>query len=139
MPRLLSSKLRSQLEQKLADITQKFQKATSAAKRDHQMDLEAGKQEAFMVGSEAGIEESRLTFLQSSEYKDALTQARLHGARDFMKTPAFNDAVETKAADFMIMGFEKCQSQIQKLNGYVEGFDRAQLNHALDGNLGLTL
>ncbi|KAL2251412.1 UNVERIFIED_CONTAM: hypothetical protein Sindi_2263500 [Sesamum indicum] len=48
-----------------------------------------------------------------------------------MKAPA----IETKAGDFMIMGFEKCQSQIQKLNGFAEGFDLSQLDPALDDNL----
>ncbi|KAL2247243.1 UNVERIFIED_CONTAM: hypothetical protein Sindi_2576600 [Sesamum indicum] len=100
----------------------------AAAERDCRMALEAGKQEGFAAGREAGMTEGRLTYLQSNAHKYALVQARLQGARDFMKAPAFNDAVETKATDFTIMGFEKCQSQIQKLNGFVEGFDQAQLD-----------
>ncbi|KAL2247291.1 UNVERIFIED_CONTAM: hypothetical protein Sindi_2581400 [Sesamum indicum] len=36
------------------------------------------------------------------------------------KALVFRDTVETKTASFMILGFNKCQDQIQKLQGFVE-------------------
>ncbi|KAL2230535.1 UNVERIFIED_CONTAM: hypothetical protein Sindi_1647900 [Sesamum indicum] len=99
--------LGSQMEQKLTDITQKFQEAMATAEIDRRMALERGRQEGSTVCRKTGMPEGRLTYLQSDEHKEALTQPRLQGARNFMKAPAINDVVETKAADFMIMGFEK--------------------------------
>ncbi|KAL2245957.1 UNVERIFIED_CONTAM: hypothetical protein Sindi_2863900 [Sesamum indicum] len=59
----------------------------------------------------------------------------MNGARDFLKSRTFREAVENQASDFMVEGFEKCQGQILKLEGFVEDFDLDQLDVSLDKNL----
>ncbi|KAL0416176.1 UNVERIFIED_CONTAM: hypothetical protein Slati_3449500 [Sesamum latifolium] len=55
----------------------------------------------------------------------------MQGARDFLKAPAFKTAVENKATDLHIEGFEKCQAQVRKLGGFAEGFDQNRLDASL--------
>ncbi|KAL0378684.1 UNVERIFIED_CONTAM: hypothetical protein Sradi_3173900 [Sesamum radiatum] len=51
-----------------------------------------------------------------------IAEVRLQRARDFLKAPTFKVAVESKAVDFHIEGFDKCQAQLEKLGGFAEGF-----------------
>ncbi|KAL2244181.1 UNVERIFIED_CONTAM: hypothetical protein Sindi_0536100 [Sesamum indicum] len=92
----------------------------AVVERDCRVALEKGKKEGFVVGYEAGIAEGRLSYL---------------GLHDFMKAPSFKDIVETKAIDFLIESFEKCHSQLQKLNRFAEGSDRTKLDLSLNGDL----
>ncbi|KAK4415589.1 hypothetical protein Salat_2666300 [Sesamum alatum] len=81
--------------------------------------LESGRNEGFstglLAGKTEGITQGRNTFLQSEEYRKSLASARLQGARDFLKAPAFKMAVDFQSARFLNEGFDKCISQIQHL------------------------
>ncbi|KAL2226744.1 UNVERIFIED_CONTAM: hypothetical protein Sindi_2033100 [Sesamum indicum] len=111
----------------------------STAQRDRRAAFEAGKEEGkeegFGASHEVGLDEGRISYLKSSKFQNAISQARLKGVHGFMKSRAFQEVVESMAASFMIEGFDKCQYQIQKLQGFAEGFGRSQLDPALDGNL----
>ncbi|KAL2226665.1 UNVERIFIED_CONTAM: hypothetical protein Sindi_2025200 [Sesamum indicum] len=69
---------------------------------------QSDREAAFEAGREQGLTEARARFLQSKEHKDMLDQARMNGARDFLKSRTFREAVENEASEFMIEGFEKC-------------------------------
>ncbi|KAK4423724.1 hypothetical protein Salat_1955300 [Sesamum alatum] len=101
--------------------------------------LEVGKNEGFsagcLTGKTEGLKEGREVYLASEEHKEFIKQTRLQGARDFLKAPAFNVAVEIKATKFLDQGFERCKSQVFKLKGFTEGFDLIWLDPTLDGNL----
>ncbi|KAK4412520.1 hypothetical protein Salat_2899100, partial [Sesamum alatum] len=101
--------------------------------------LEQGRTDGFSVGRLAGktegVIEGRETFLQSDEYKQSLANARLQGARDFLKSPIFKTAVDVQSAQFLNDGFEKCIAQVAHLQGFVEGFDQSRLDSSLDGQL----
>ncbi|KAK4434406.1 hypothetical protein Salat_0603400 [Sesamum alatum] len=58
-----------------------------------------------------GITEGRETFLQSDEYKQAISSARLQGAWDFLRYPVFKMAVDLQSAQFLNDGFNKCITQ----------------------------
>ncbi|KAL2252541.1 UNVERIFIED_CONTAM: hypothetical protein Sindi_0048800 [Sesamum indicum] len=131
----MNDALRSESEQKLAELTRQLEEAMSSAQRDRRATFESGKEQGFEAGREARTMEGHTAFLQSSEYQDAITQARMHDARDFMKTRTFREVVETKATSFMTLGFDKCQDQIHKLQGFVGGLYHDLLDPALVGNL----
>ncbi|KAK4433286.1 hypothetical protein Salat_1090900 [Sesamum alatum] len=82
-----------------------------------------------------GITEGRDAFLQSDEYRKSLSDARLQGARDFLKAPAFKIAVDLQSARFLNNGFDKCISQVRHLQGFVKGFDQGRLDSSLDATL----
>ncbi|KAK6132551.1 hypothetical protein DH2020_033653 [Rehmannia glutinosa] len=56
------------------------------------------------------------------------------GAKDFKDSPIFARLVVEKAAEFEVMGFYKCQSQLQKFGGFKPDFDPNKLDPELDGN-----
>ncbi|KAL0394445.1 UNVERIFIED_CONTAM: hypothetical protein Slati_4410700 [Sesamum latifolium] len=126
-------------EKKIAYLEQLLQQSRSETEKVRHDSFEAGKRDEFNSGREVGREEGhvagRQEYLQSEAYKAALAEARLQGARDFLRAPAFKIAVETKAADFHVEGFDKCQAQLEKLGGFAEGFDRNRLDPSLTANL----
>ncbi|KAL2237389.1 UNVERIFIED_CONTAM: hypothetical protein Sindi_0930600 [Sesamum indicum] len=91
--------------------------------------------------SERELEETKLSALADraaaleAGREQRSAEARLNGARDFLRSRTFREAVENQASDLMIEGFEKCQGQIQKLDGFAESFDLEQLDVSLDRNL----
>ncbi|KAL2237753.1 UNVERIFIED_CONTAM: hypothetical protein Sindi_0967000 [Sesamum indicum] len=107
----------------------------STAQTDRAAAFEAGKEQGIAKGREHGIAEGRALFLQSQEFLEILNQARLNGARDFLRSRTFREVVENQASDFMVEGFENYQGQMQKLDGFVEGFDQEQLDVSLDKHL----
>ncbi|KAK6119084.1 hypothetical protein DH2020_047170 [Rehmannia glutinosa] len=86
--------------------------------------------DSFIAGQEAGKREA----LNSPEFTQKLRDARIAGARDFKNSPIFDRLVVEKAAEFEVMGFFKCQSQIFKLGGFKTDFDPSKLDPELDGN-----
>ncbi|KAK4419823.1 hypothetical protein Salat_2395200 [Sesamum alatum] len=125
-----------QLEAQLEDLTLRSRIEVNTART---VALEAGKKESFsagcLAGKTEGLKEGHEVYLASEEHKEFVKQTRLQGARDFLKAPAFNVAVEIKATEFLDQGFERCKSQVLKLKGFTEGFDLSWLDPTLDGNL----
>ncbi|KAL2226897.1 UNVERIFIED_CONTAM: hypothetical protein Sindi_2048400 [Sesamum indicum] len=99
---------------------------------------EEGQMSGFSAGQEAGLVQGRIEgredFLNSTEFVDRVRSARLDGARDFLKTPVFDTAVEIKASIYMTQGFNKCKAQVINLNAFAEGFDQNKLNPFVDEN-----
>ncbi|KAK4435330.1 hypothetical protein Salat_0696400 [Sesamum alatum] len=64
--------------------------------------LEEGRSTGFsagrLAGKTEGITEGREAFLQSDEYKQVIANARLEGARDFLKSPVFKMAIDLQSA-----------------------------------------
>ncbi|KAK4434780.1 hypothetical protein Salat_0640900 [Sesamum alatum] len=125
-----------QLETQLEDLILRSRIEVETART---VALDAGKKEGFstgcLAGKTEGLKEGREIYLASEEHKEFVKQTRLQGARDFLKAPAFNVAVEIKATEFLDQGFERCKSQVLKLKGFREGFDLNWLDPTLDGNL----
>ncbi|KAL2249924.1 UNVERIFIED_CONTAM: hypothetical protein Sindi_2466100, partial [Sesamum indicum] len=126
---------KKELVSKLEIYERELEEARSTAQTDRATAFEAGREQGLAEGRAQGLAEGRAIFLQSQEHKDLLDQARLNGARDFLKSRTFREAVEIQASDFMIEGFEKYQGQIRKLDGLAEDFDLEQLDVSLDKNL----
>ncbi|KAL2243529.1 UNVERIFIED_CONTAM: hypothetical protein Sindi_0470900, partial [Sesamum indicum] len=61
--------------------------------------------------------------------------ARIQGARDFIKAPALDIAMEIMAADYLVQRFERCKAQLSTLNGFAPDFDATRLDPGLDGNM----
>ncbi|KAL2246918.1 UNVERIFIED_CONTAM: hypothetical protein Sindi_2544100 [Sesamum indicum] len=59
----------------------------------------------------------------------------MSAVRDFLKTDTFTTALEIKSADSFTKGYETCLSQVEKLDGFHESFDRSKLDISLDGDL----
>ncbi|KAK4425472.1 hypothetical protein Salat_1741200 [Sesamum alatum] len=76
--------------------------------------LESGRTEGFstclLARKTEGITKGREAFLQSEDYKKSISRARLQGAHDFLKAPAFKLAVDLQSAQFLNDGFDKCIS-----------------------------
>lgn len=89
-----------ELASKLEISEKELEEARSTAQSDREATFETGREQALIEG--------RAQFLQSQELKDMLDQARMNGARDFLKSRTFREAVENQALEFMIEGFEKC-------------------------------
>ncbi|KAK4417211.1 hypothetical protein Salat_2546700 [Sesamum alatum] len=99
--------------------------------------LEAGKKEGFSAGCLAGkteeLVEGHSAYLASDEHKEFIKQTRLQGARDFLKTPAFNVAIEIKAIEFLDQGFKRCKSQLDPtLDGNVAAFPEEEVSPPVD-------
>ncbi|KAK4421752.1 hypothetical protein Salat_2125800 [Sesamum alatum] len=73
-----------------------------------------------------------MTMAMESGKIEGLIIGRAAGARDFVKSPAFKVTKEVKVVDYLDEGFERCESQVQKLKGFTEGFDLSWLDHTLD-------
>ncbi|KAK4426304.1 hypothetical protein Salat_1398900 [Sesamum alatum] len=125
-----SEKLRAAAEERVKQLETQLEDLTfrSCIEVDttQTVALEAGKKEGFstgcLAGKTEGLNEGREIYLASEEHKEFVKQTRLQGARDFLKAPAFNVAVEIKATEFLDQGFERCKSQVLKLKGFTEGF-----------------
>ncbi|KAL2241786.1 UNVERIFIED_CONTAM: hypothetical protein Sindi_0296600 [Sesamum indicum] len=105
--------------------------ASKAAAEGEKRGFEAG----HAAGKIVGIAEGREIFLKSEEFTQQVRGIRLQGVRDFLKTPTFDSAVEIKAADYLLQGFDRCKSQISRLQGFAPNFDISHLNPSLDANL----
>lgn len=90
-------------------------------------------QESFEAGRAAG----RLEMADSDEFRSAIRQARVSGAKDYLRSPSFELVLAGKAAEHEVIGFVRCQSQVLKLGGFKEGFDLESLDPAMGGNLEL--
>ncbi|KAL2230808.1 UNVERIFIED_CONTAM: hypothetical protein Sindi_1675200 [Sesamum indicum] len=81
--------------------------------------MNVGKEEGFSAGHAAGkiagAIEGQEEFLKSEDFAARIREARFQGARDFMKAPAFECALEIKAADFLMQAFERCKAQVATL------------------------
>ncbi|KAL2248156.1 UNVERIFIED_CONTAM: hypothetical protein Sindi_2667900 [Sesamum indicum] len=105
--------------------------------------LAEAKKEAFEAGREVGlieghkhrVEESQAGRIPIEEYQRALANSRMSAVRDFLKTDTFTTALEIKSADSFAKGYETCQSQVEKLGGFHESFDRSKLDISLDCDL----
>ncbi|KAL2230456.1 UNVERIFIED_CONTAM: hypothetical protein Sindi_1640000, partial [Sesamum indicum] len=45
------------------------------------------------------------------------------------------EALEIKAADYLMQGFDRCKAQVSTLNGFTPGFNATKLDPGLDGNI----
>ncbi|KAL2237862.1 UNVERIFIED_CONTAM: hypothetical protein Sindi_0977900 [Sesamum indicum] len=101
--------------------------------------IASGKEIGFSTGHIAGkitgAIEGREEFLNSEEFAICIRETRLQGAFDFLKAPAFEAALEIKATDFLMQGFDRCKAQVTNLNGFACDFDVSRLNPTLDANL----
>ena len=127
----------AELEDKLKSVQDSWDQETSAHKQklveyEGQIyDLEQKYQQLTFDKEEAygrGLADGKGKFLRSSDYADAIRQARLDGARAFMQSPTFQSMVDEKAAEYGFLAFLKCQAQVQHLGGFKEGFNVDQLD-----------
>ncbi|KAL2246835.1 UNVERIFIED_CONTAM: hypothetical protein Sindi_2535800 [Sesamum indicum] len=105
--------------------------ASKAAAEGEKRGFDAG----HAAGKIVGVAEGREIFLKSEEFNQQVRGIRLQGVRDFLKTPTFDSAVEIKAADYLLQGFDRCKSQTSHLQGFAPNFDISRLNPSLDANL----
>ncbi|KAK4428273.1 hypothetical protein Salat_1126900 [Sesamum alatum] len=104
---------KSSSDAKLVDLNKKFEEGEASKVKiqaAHTVALDADKVKGFFVGCTIG-------------------------ARNFLKSLAFQVTMEIKATDFLSQGFERCKSQVQILKGFAKGFDMAWFDPSLDGNL----
>ncbi|KAL2225538.1 UNVERIFIED_CONTAM: hypothetical protein Sindi_2947000 [Sesamum indicum] len=125
-------KQRSSLEARNKELEERMSSEIAKA-------MEAGKEIRFSTGHAdgkiAGSVEGRENFLKSDEFAGRIKEARIQGARDFMKAPAFESALEIKAADYVVQGFERCKSQVATLGGFAPDFDISKLDPRLEGSM----
>ncbi|KAL2251338.1 UNVERIFIED_CONTAM: hypothetical protein Sindi_2256100 [Sesamum indicum] len=123
---------RSSMEARIKELEDQMasevSKATATGK---EIGFEAG----HATGKIAGAIEGREAYLNSEEFANRVREIRLNGARDFLKAPTFDSAVEIKAADYLMQGFNRCKSQVTLLNGFAPDFDVSRLDPGLDANL----
>ncbi|XP_020547962.1 uncharacterized protein LOC110011682 [Sesamum indicum] len=134
----------------LGEKVQKLEAELDAARKEKEIllsekevALAKAKKEAFQVGREVGlieghkheVEEGQAGRIPIEEYQRGLANSRMSAVRDFLKTDTFTTALEIKSADSFAKGYETCQSQIEKLGGFHESFDRSNLDISLDGGL----
>ncbi|KAL2230408.1 UNVERIFIED_CONTAM: hypothetical protein Sindi_1635200 [Sesamum indicum] len=123
---------RSLMEARIKELeTQMASEAEKAAAIGEKRGFEAG----HAARKIAGAIEGRESFLKSEEFAQQVRETRLNGVRDFLKTSTFDTAVEIKAADYLMQGFDRCKSQATLLHGFAPGFDVSRLNPCLDANL----
>ncbi|KAL2241159.1 UNVERIFIED_CONTAM: hypothetical protein Sindi_0757100 [Sesamum indicum] len=126
------SRSRSTQEARIKELeAQVVSKASKAAADGEKRGFEAGHAAGKIVGVSEGCE----IFLKSEEFTQQVRGIRLQGVRDFLKTPTFDSAVEIKAADYLLQGFDRCKSQISHLQGFAPNFDISRLNPSLDVDL----
>ncbi|KAL2230217.1 UNVERIFIED_CONTAM: hypothetical protein Sindi_1616100 [Sesamum indicum] len=126
------SKSMSTQEARIKELeAQVVSEASKAAAEGEKRGFDAG----HAAGKVVGIAEGREIFLKSEEFNQQVRGIRLQGVRDFLKTPTFDSAVEIKAADYLLQGFDRCKSQISRLQGFAPNFDISRLNPSLDANL----
>ncbi|KAL0378572.1 UNVERIFIED_CONTAM: hypothetical protein Sradi_3162700 [Sesamum radiatum] len=127
------------LEAKVKELEEQLARSTSEVAKVKEDAFAQGREEGFSADEAASkivvMTQGREEFLLSAKYETSIATSRLQGARDFLKSSAFNVAIEIKAANFVNDGFEKCKSQITKLQGFANGFDPSLLDPSLDDNL----
>ncbi|KAL2226836.1 UNVERIFIED_CONTAM: hypothetical protein Sindi_2042300 [Sesamum indicum] len=134
----------------LGDEVQKLRTELDVAKKEREIlrseqevALAEAKKEAFDTGREVGLveghkramEEGQAGRIPVEEHQRALASSRMSAVRDFLKTDTFTTALEIKSADSFTKGYETCLSQVEKLGGFHETFDRSKLDISLDGDL----
>ncbi|KAL2248306.1 UNVERIFIED_CONTAM: hypothetical protein Sindi_2682900 [Sesamum indicum] len=119
---------RAILESRVKELEEKMASEISKA-------TELGREAGFAAGRSAGKVEGREDFLNSDDFATRLREARIQGARDFLKAPAFDTALEIRAADYLVQDFERCKAQVSTLHGYVPNFDLSKLDPGVDGNM----
>ncbi|KAK6162705.1 hypothetical protein DH2020_002546 [Rehmannia glutinosa] len=116
---------KEKVEIKLAESEESFQASQNEVAR-----LTRESSESFAADQEAGKKEAP----NSPEFAKMLKDARVSGSQDFKNSPIFDRLVMEKAAEFEVMGFCKCQSQVHKLGGFKADFYPSKLEPELDGN-----
>ncbi|KAL2237581.1 UNVERIFIED_CONTAM: putative mitochondrial protein [Sesamum indicum] len=123
---------RSVLEARVKELEEKMSLEISKA-------TELGQEKRFAAGHAAGkiagAMEDRAEYINSQDFSARLREARIQGARDFIKAPAFDTTLEIRAADYLVQGFERCKAQLSTLNGFAPGFNATRLDPGLDGNM----
>ncbi|KAL2246191.1 UNVERIFIED_CONTAM: hypothetical protein Sindi_2887300 [Sesamum indicum] len=104
------------LNGELSDLTAVLEKAKDKAFSDGRREgMFVGREEGLKEGHKAGrldgIEERKFDRIHVEEHERLLTKARLQAARDFLKSTAFQMAVEMKAAHFFNDGLNTCKAQ----------------------------
>ncbi|KAL2241617.1 UNVERIFIED_CONTAM: hypothetical protein Sindi_0802900 [Sesamum indicum] len=128
-------KLRAELDvaKKEKEILRSEQEvALAEAKKEA---FEAGREVGLIEGHKRGLEEGQAGRILVEEHQRALADSRMSAVRDFLKTDTFTTALEIKSADSFAKGYETCLSQVEKLSGFHESFDRSTLDISLDGDL----
>ncbi|KAK6132130.1 hypothetical protein DH2020_034121 [Rehmannia glutinosa] len=135
----IEAKMRSEYETRLKTLESKLSELETRARdseaslkleREEVVRLAREGQESFSAGQEAGKREA----LNSPAFANRLIEARRKGAQDFKTSHVFDRLVVEKAAEFEVLGFYKCQSQLQKFGGFKPNFDPSKLDPELDGN-----
>ncbi|KAL2250106.1 UNVERIFIED_CONTAM: hypothetical protein Sindi_2484300 [Sesamum indicum] len=133
--------LRAQLAER--DEEERKQENNLLALGDEEVALAEAKKEAFEDGREVGlveghkhgVKEGQAGRIPIEEYHRALAGSRMSTVHDFLKTDTFTIALEIKSADSFTKGYETYLSQVEKLGGFRESFDRSKLDISLDGDL----
>ncbi|KAL2226404.1 UNVERIFIED_CONTAM: hypothetical protein Sindi_1999100, partial [Sesamum indicum] len=101
--------------------------------------MESGKEIGFAAGHAAGkiagAIEGRAEYLNSDDLCVRIREARIQGARDFIKAPAFETTLEIKATDYLMQEFDRCKAQVSTLNRFMPEFDATRLDPGLDGKM----
>ncbi|KAK4441785.1 hypothetical protein Salat_0513400 [Sesamum alatum] len=133
----------AELESKVANLEAQLSATIEKNRKKVAHVLESGRTEGFstnlLAGKTEGVSKGRETFLQYEEYQKSISEARIQGARDFLKAPAFKMAVDIQSSRYLNEGFDKCISQIQHLKGFIEGLDQNQLDSPVMLHFSLTL
>ncbi|KAL2240332.1 UNVERIFIED_CONTAM: hypothetical protein Sindi_0674400 [Sesamum indicum] len=134
----------------LGDEVQKLRAELDAAKKEREIlcseqevalakakkqAFEAGREVGLVEGHKHGVEEGQAGRIPIEEYQRALAGSRMSVVCHFLKTDTFTIALEIKSADSFTKGYETYLSQVEKLGGFHESFDRSKLDISLDGNL----
>ncbi|KAL2237405.1 UNVERIFIED_CONTAM: hypothetical protein Sindi_0932200 [Sesamum indicum] len=122
----------------LGDEVQKLRAELDASKKDKEIlrsEHEAGREAGLEEGRKRGVEEGQAGRIPIEEHQRILAGSRMSAVRDFLKTDTFTTALEIKSADSFAKGYETCLSQVEKLGGFTESFDRSKLDISLDGDL----
>ncbi|KAK4414988.1 hypothetical protein Salat_2605900 [Sesamum alatum] len=115
-------------EKKIRELEQSLESAKAAEK-------EALEAKTIADAQVAALGSQLSATIEEDEYKQSLANARLQGARDFLKSPVFKTAIDVQSAQFLNDGFDKCIAQVVHLKGFAEGFDQSCLDSSLDGQL----
>ncbi|KAL2228284.1 UNVERIFIED_CONTAM: hypothetical protein Sindi_1808100 [Sesamum indicum] len=128
-------KLRAELDvaKKEREILRSEQEVALAEAKKEAFD--AGREVGLVEGHKRGVEEGQAGRILVEEHQRALADSRMSAVRDFLKTDTFTTALEIKSADSFTKGYEICLSQVEKLGGFRESFDRSKLDISLDGDL----
>ncbi|KAL0411714.1 UNVERIFIED_CONTAM: hypothetical protein Slati_3761100 [Sesamum latifolium] len=130
---------KASLEDRVKELEDQVARSASEVAKAKDEAFKQSREEGFSAGEAAGVivgqAQGRDEFTRSEEYRTSLASSHLQGARDFLKSSAFDVAVEIKAASFVNDGFKKCKAQVVKLRGFADGFDSSLLDPTLDNNL----